>query len=155
DVAHAGHVLDDVLRAALLAAILHRAGERDLAVAHLHGDVGRVDHGIVRQAIAHVLGDALVGAAIALRAAADVRAVRLVAAASAAPHVLAGVASGFRAVQAAFARGRAVAAGPARSFAAERTAAPSRSVMPRITAHRPPVAAPGLALPAGGAFVGP
>src|SRR5690606_9006945 len=78
DVAHAGHVLDDVLRAALLAAILHRAGERDLAVAHLHGDVGRVDHGIVRQAIAHVLGDALVGTAIALRAAADVRAVRLV-----------------------------------------------------------------------------
>src|SRR5690606_27927440 len=66
----AGHVLDALLRHALLLSGVHRAGEDHLAVADLHLDVRSVDVGVLHQRLVDVLLDARVAAPVALGAAA-------------------------------------------------------------------------------------
>src|SRR4051812_9226243 len=66
----AGDALGDVLGAAALVAAVHHAGQRHLAARDNNVDAGRVDIGVVGQAVVDVLADAVVRAGVALRAAA-------------------------------------------------------------------------------------
>src|SRR5690606_10073265 len=68
-VLHTGDVLDQIHRTTFLIARAHRARERDFAALHGHFHVRRIDHRIVRQALADVLANALVGALITARTA--------------------------------------------------------------------------------------
>src|SRR3954451_21148897 len=63
----AADALSDVLGPPSRLAAVHGARQRHLASRDVHLDLGGVHVGIVGQAVAHVLADALVGARVALR----------------------------------------------------------------------------------------
>jgi len=66
--AHAGEVLDQLLGAALVPAVVHGSAERDLAFIHLDLDVAGIHIRGLGQPVAHVLADPVVRSAVALRA---------------------------------------------------------------------------------------
>src|SRR6266542_1262597 len=76
DLAHPGDGVDDVLGQALVGPAADRALERDLAVHHAYLDLAGVEIAVLGEPLADVLADPLVGALVALRSAARVRATR-------------------------------------------------------------------------------
>src|SRR5215218_9330345 len=74
DVRHARRQLRQILGAALEAAARDGAVEHDLAILHGNLDVRGIDEGILGQALAHVLMNALVGPLVPLGAPASVQA---------------------------------------------------------------------------------
>src|SRR5204862_223319 len=66
DVLHAGDLLGDVFRTALVVAAVHRPDERHFALAALDLDLRGVEPGIVAEPVVHVLADAVVRASVVL-----------------------------------------------------------------------------------------
>jgi len=64
DVLHARYRFRDILCHPLLVAVVDRAGQRHFAVLHLDFDIYRVDLGVLRQPLADIFADAIVGSLV-------------------------------------------------------------------------------------------